>query len=207
MDDLLKKLNVLVKSTISDALTGDSRRSKLTSGGADNPSAVQEGTQQIAQLRQRIDETLAFEDELQKRIQALQAQVDDWDGQADSAVQDGDDAKARYAVGQMQLVQKQLTMAQSDLVEHERVSQELIYHVNTLEAAVEAAKQETSTEVKPQDVGESVSNVLREMREKVLELRDQVASRGEISAKPEDNTTEVVSDDLEKRRRRLAKPE
>src|SRR5689334_8400715 len=139
MNDLLNKLNVLVKATLSDALTGDSRRNKLANPNSDKPSSIQEGKQQIGQLRQRIKETLAFEDELQKQIQSLQSEVANWDEQADEAVKAGDEAKAHYAVEQMQRVQQELTMVQSDFDAHKRVTQELIYHVNTLEAAVDTA--------------------------------------------------------------------
>lgn len=207
MDDLLKKLNVLVKATLNDALTGDSRRSKLVSPNTDTPSAVQEGNQQITQLRQRINETLAFEDELQKQIQALQAEVTDWDSQADTAVNDGDDAKARYAVEQMQRAQERLAMAKSDLAEHERVTQELIYHVNTLEAAVDAAKQKQTDDASSTGGADKVSGVLRDMRDKVVELRDQLVTRGEPSEAAAETSPEVVDNDLEKRRKRLAKPE
>lgn len=207
MDDLLKKLNVLVKATLNDALTGDSRRSKLVSPNTDTPSAVQEGNQQITQLRQRINETLAFEDELQKQIQALQAEVTDWDSQADTAVNDGDDAKARYAVEQMQRAQERLAIAKSDLTEHERVTQELIYHVNTLEAAVDATKQKQADDASSSAGDDKVSGVLRDMRDKVVELRDQLVTRGEPTETATETTPEVVDNDLEKRRKRLAKPE
>ncbi len=204
MEDLLKKLNVLVKATLNDALTGDSRRNKLASPSGTKPSAIQEGNQQIGQLRQRINETLAFEDELQKQIQSLQAEVADWDDQADTAVKDGDDAKAHYAVEQMQRAQERLTMAQSDLAAHERVTQELIYHVNTLEAAVDAASQK---QVDSSGADEKVSDVLRDMRDKVLELRDQITSRDEVAPESSESRSEPVEDDLAKRRQRLAKPE
>ncbi|MEP6988821.1 MAG: hypothetical protein ABI970_24685 [Chloroflexota bacterium] len=207
MEDLLKKLNVLVKATLNDALTGDSRRNKLVSPSGTKPSSIQEGHQQITQLRQRITETLAFEDELQKQIQSLQSEVADWDEQADASVKDGDEAKAHYAVEQMQRAQERLAVVQSDLAAHERVTQELIYHVNTLEAAVEAAT--------PKDIGssttvgadEKVSGVLQDMRDKVLELRDQIASRTEAAPETPETRPEPVEDDLAKRRQRLAKPE
>ena len=207
MEDLLKKLNVLVKATLNDALTGDSRRNKLVSPSGTKPSAIQEGNQQIAQLRQRISETLAFEDELQKQIQSLQAEVADWDDQADTAVKDGDDAKAHYAVEQMQRAQERLTMVQSDFAAHERVTQELIYHVNTLEAAVEAATPKQNDSDTTAGADEKVSGVLRDMRDKVLELRDQIAARDEIAPEPTEARPEPVEDDLAKRRQRLAKPE
>lgn len=207
MEDLLKKLNVLVKAALNDALTGDSRRNKLASPSGTKPSAIQEGNQQIRQLRQRINETLAFEDELQKQIQSLQAEVADWDDQADTAVKDGDDAKAHYAVEQMQRAQERLTMVQSDLAAHERVTQELIYHVNTLEAAVDAASQKQVDSSAAAGADEKVSDVLRDMRDKVLELRDQITSRDEAAPEPSESRSEPVEDDLAKRRQRLAKPE
>jgi phage shock protein A len=209
MEDLLKKLNILVKATLNDALTGDSRRNKLVSPSSDKPSAVQEGNQQIGQLRQRINETLAFEDELQKQIQSLQSEVANWDEQADAAVKDGDDAKAHYAVEQMQRAQERLNMVQSDLAAHEQVTQELIYHVNTLEAAVDAATQKQAESSTETGADERVSNVLRDMGNKILELRDQIAARTEVAVEPETTETrpEPVEDDLAKRRQRLAKPE
>ena len=208
MEDLIKKLNVLVKATLNDALTGDSRRNKLASPGGDKPSAIQEGNQQITQLRQRINETLAFEDELQKQIQLLQSQISDWDEQADAAVKDGDEAKAHYAVEQMQRVQERLAMAQSDFAAHERVTQELIYHVNTLEAAVDAATQKQTNEAASAGAAnEKVSGVLRDMRDKVLELRDQITAREEIAPESTETQPEPVEDDLVKRRQRLSKPE
>jgi phage shock protein A len=207
MNDLLNKLNVLVKATLSDALTGDSRRNKLANPNADKPSAIQEGKQQIGQLRQRIKETLAFEDELQKQIQSLQSEVANWDEQADAAVEAGDDAKAHYAVEQMQRVQQQLTMVQSDFAAHERVTQELIYHVNTLEAAVDTATQKQVDALSAAGTDEKVSGVLREMRDKVLELRDQIAARSEVTPETTETQSKPVEDDLTKRRQRLSKPE
>ena len=207
MEDLLKKLNVLVKATLNDALTGDSRRNKLVSQDGTKPSAIQEGNQQIGQLRQRITETLAFEDELQKQIQALQSEVANWDEQADTAVKDGDEAKAHYAVEQMQRARERLTMAQSDLAAHERVTQELIYHVNTLEAAVDSASQKQADETTADGANEKVVGMLRDMRDKVLELKDQIAARNETAPESLEVPPEPIEDDLVKRRQRLTKPE
>ncbi len=207
MEDLIKKLNVLVKATLNDALTGDSRRNKLVSPGGEKPSAIQEGNQQITQLRQRINETLAFEDELQKQIQLLQSQISDWDEQADAAVKDGDEAKAHYAVEQMQRVQQRLAIAQSDLEAHERVTQELIYHINTLEAAVDAASQKQTDDSTTAGANDKVSGVLKEMRDIVLELRDQITAREEVAPEPTETQPKPVEDDLAKRRQRLSKPE
>ncbi len=207
MNDLLNKLNVLVKATLNDALTGDSRRNKLVSPDGDKSSAIQEGSQQIVELRQRINETLAFEDELQKQIQTLQTQIADWDEQADESVKSGDEANAHYAVEQMQRVQQRLNMVQSDLAAHETVTQELIYHVNKLEAAVDTATQKQADETAASGTSEQVSSVLRDMKDKVLELRNQITSRTEVSSETVETNPEPVEDDLTKRRQRLSKPE
>ena len=45
------------------------------------------------------------------------------------------------------------------------------------------------------------------MRDKVLELRDQITARDEIAPEPTETRPEPVEDDLAKRRQRLAKPE
>ena len=59
MDDLFKKLNVIVKATLNDVLTGDSRRSKLPGDDPARSVSTGDAEAQVAQLRKRIDETLA----------------------------------------------------------------------------------------------------------------------------------------------------
>lgn len=209
MDDLLKKLNVLVKATLSDVLTGDSQRSKLPSESPAPSLSVKEAEAQLSQLRKRVDETLAFESDLQKQIAGLESDIAHWNQQADEAVQASRDADARHAVGQVQRLQQRLAIVQSDLAEHERVSRELVFHVNTLDTAVSAAKQREEAQPS-RTLDEKLGMVLQEMRDKVLELRDQVASREEIApAPPEDGPppSTNVDDDLAKRRQRLSKPE
>ncbi len=212
MDDLFKKLNVIVKATLNDVLTGDSRRSKLPGDDPAKPVSTSDAEAQVVQLRKRIEETLAFEDELQRQIATLEAEAENWNEQADTAVSNGEDLTARRAVEQMQRVQERLNIARSDLVEHERVTQELIFHVNTLDAAVATAKQNTAEQQpSPTTLDAKLGVVLHDMRNKVAELRDQLSARSEVAADlPETEAApeaKTVDDDLAKRRQRLAKPE
>jgi len=205
MNDLLKKLNVLVKSTLHDALGEDSEHKPLPriklGKGIDH---------EVDQLRERINEALSFEEQLQSRVQTLQAEVDKWDKEADDAVKTGIDAHARYAVGQMQRAQQRITIAQSDLHEHQLVTQELIMRVNTLDAAVADARRsenESAAQTEPASSGTNLSDALRDVREKISRTTSSIQNTvPQMPAEPpvEDK---IVEDDLARRRQRLSKPE
>ncbi len=232
MNDLLKKLNVLVKAGITDVL-GDVRSGELPRKAL---SAFQLGSdidREVSMLRGRINDALAYEDELQARITALQSEVADWDAKADAAVAAGDDVNGRYFIDQMHRAQQRLAMAEADLRDHQQVTQELISRVNMLEAAVadarraeaekqaeskagEAAGQDPSTshdKSEESDVarhGQVLSDVLREVRERVNQMGDLITARDEVQEtivpKELPISNDVVDDDLEARRQRLSKP-
>jgi hypothetical protein len=111
-------------------------------------------------------------------------------------------------------------MAESDLREHQIVTQELIQRVNQLEAAVadarrsQASKDEDKGEVaadKQPDaeasVGTMLSDTLREMRETIGQMSDMIRTRDEVTTQqPQPSPSkEAVEDDLTQRRERLSK--
>jgi len=218
MNDLLKKLNVLVKASIKDVmgeiLTGELPRKTL--------SSFQLGSdidREIVMLRGRINEALAYEDELQKRVGSLQAEVDDWDAKADVAVAAGKDADGRYAIDQMHRAQQRTAMAEADLRDHQQVTQELILRVNTLESAVADARRaeaEKQAEAVPPDQteqaprGQVLSDVLRDVRERINRMGDLIAAKEDVSGASTLDTSpvddQIVEDDLDARRQRLTKP-
>jgi len=215
MADFFKKLNVLVKASVNDLLgedraIGGARQKPLT------PDKLgKDVDREIVSLRQRINEALDYEDELQARVQKLQAEVAKFDEQADSAVARGDDEMARYDIEQMQRAQQRLAMAEADLRDHQAVTQELILRVNELDAAVaDARRAKSSAEDVPAEPaervsgGEVVSNVLREMREKINEMGDLIKAKDEVQQPPTpaaDADDQNVDDDLAQRRDRLSK--
>lgn len=210
MDDLLKKLNVLVNATINEML--NSGRDADSTGSRNSTSLTDaQADKQIATLRLRIDETLEFEDGIRARISALQAEVDQWNRTADDALSSGDEAAARSAIEQMNRVQRSLTLAQSDLREHQLVTEELILHVNTLEAALEAERRTQDESSSPASIsaagriGELFSNTLQEMRDKINQLNVQIGSDTVKTAEAAE-TDQSTEDDLELRRQRLSKP-
>lgn len=134
MSDLLKKLNTLVRSNLSD-LTPNLPRFERT------PNL----DRQVSELRDRINSALEHEDQLQATANALRAEVERLDQQADAAVAQGQDAQARHILEQMKRAQQRLDIAESDLAMHQRVAQELIQRVNLLEATVADSKAAQNT--------------------------------------------------------------
>jgi len=150
-----KKLNTLVQSQIND----------LVDFGKDEPSSrarrkflsrhdVSNDLQNdVKGLRGRIDDALAYEGELQSKIDDLYTQISDWDSKADVAVSENRDSDARFALGRMQQAQRELEMAESALREHRMIAQELISQVNNLEAILDQAQREAQSELNDTPTG------------------------------------------------------
>lgn len=222
MNDLFKKLNVLVKSSLNDRLSGDAR--------PERPRMAKDAQGEIDGLRQRINDAVQYEDEIKARIRQIDDEAARWDAQADDAVARGDEANARYAIEQMRRAQQRATMTEADLREHQRMTQELIQRVNTLDAYVADVRraQEASAEAPvaasteaPADAVEpprqteaaplpDLGGVLREAREKIASLADTAAAQRELQANPAPGQptaadAAAVDDDLDRRRQRLSK--
>lgn len=196
MSSFMNKLNVLVKSSLHGVLSDDVRRS---------PRQMRLGKgidQQIAALRRQIDDALNDEDRMTADLQALQAQIDEWDRQADQAVGRGDEATARHAVRQMQLQQQRRAMVQADLDQHRYSTSELIQRVNELEAVVAEARRQSSTLETEDDEAEGESLSAR--------LRGAMQQAGPRPATPPEVKStmpisdQAVEDDLARRRARLS---
>ncbi len=142
--DFFKKLNLLVQSQINDVLNplrdetdGPARRRALTKSGLGKDMAKDAVT-----LRKRVEEALAYEDTLQKQINALYDEVSDLDIKADTALENGHESQARGYLGQLHSKQRQIASLEADLNEHSTITQELLSQVNTLEGVLEQARQE-----------------------------------------------------------------
>lgn len=218
MDDFFKKLNVLVRAGINDVL-GDERSGRRAAGTLRPDKLGKDVDREIAALRERINQALDYEDELQARARALQAEAARWDEEVDSLIRQGKDDAARHAAEQLQYVRQRIAMAESDLREHQLVTQELILRVNELDAAVADARQREAAEggsapaeSVSQAAGKLVADVLRDMREKVAEMGDLVSARAAAPSSEltsteaaDDVDSQAVEDDLARRRDRLSK--
>jgi phage shock protein A len=225
MTNLLNKLNVLVKSSLNSFLDDVSGQGSSSAGRVPVERLGPDIDQEIAALRKRIDQALADEDTMQKRLGQLQRQIDTYDRQADAALQSGDEAGARYLVQQMQHQQQLASMVQADLEQHRQSTSDLIQRVNTLDALVTDARrvqqqeQQTGqtpsapapdTQTQPErSPGAVLSNLLREARERVEKVTaspDEPAQPSPTNNREKVNDTQV-DDDLAKRRARLSKPD
>ncbi len=213
MNDLFKKLNVLVNASIHDVLgddvAGSSRRVSF-----DPHKLGKDIDREITMLRGRINDALAYEDELQARVNALGAEVADWDKKADDAVTAGNDEGARAAIDHMARTQQRAAMAEADLRDHQRVTQELILRVNTLEATVADVRRAQSTSPESQsspepERGQVLSDVLKDVRERITRMGEMITATDEVKSPVIDQSPvddQVIDDDLESRRQRLSKP-
>lgn len=197
MADLFNKLNTLVKASVHGVL-GEStprrkRRAKLPSLGADID-------REIGALRQRIEQALTDEDQMDAEIQDLQRQIADLDAQADHFLAQGDEANARYAVRQIQLLQQRATMLDAELSQHRLSTSELISRVNELEALVaQARQQQAGPPTNDTQQGESLAAKLRKARQSVEQ--EPVSKPAAEPVRPDDK---AVEDDLARRRARLS---
>jgi phage shock protein A len=225
MNDLLKKLNVLVNSRLNDH-----------SGSPEKPSGLPRNVEgEIEALRGRVNDAVEYEDEIKARIRKFEDEAVRWDTQADDAVTRGDDANARYAIEQMRKAQQRARQAEDDLREHERTTQELIQRVNMLDAVIaDARRAQSATPATPTPAEQpavsdaakgsvqipDLSGVLRDAREKIAALADTAAAQLEMREQPETGDAQgqadqgasvppeantEVNDDLENRRQRLSK--
>ena len=221
---MFKKLNLLLKSRLNDVL-GDNpvRRSSL-----DSKRLGKDLDREVDYLRKQINDAITYEEGLQEKVTALMQEATQLDLQADEAVANGNDSEARHLIGKLQRIQQRLTIAESDLREHQIVTQDLIQKVNTLDALVAEAKHqgeindtsnetEESTDASNQSSG-VISNILKDTREAIGNIGDNITTlTNRVSSQNEQTTSsnvevtddsdhDVISDDLETRRQRLSKP-
>lgn len=229
MNSLFKKLNVLLQSQINNLVDNRDRQQDRQ----DRLTVKRLGKDidgELSQLKKRVNEALAYEGQLQAKVDQLYASIADWDAKADAAVAEGRDEDARFAVRSLKESQRQLSFIESDLNEHRLITQELIQKVNIFEATVDSARQrqEQQAEVEAaespvtsidvvvesdEDDEESpedaLSAMLRTTREAVDDL---VANAPDMSVDitpenpSEDDDDDEVDDDLDGRRSRLSKP-
>lgn len=192
MDDLLKKLNVLLRASVRGALDqAFSPSSREATGDSANDLPL---------LKRRVEESLAFGESLRQRAAAAEAEVRQWAQRAEQALQAGDEDAARRAEALRLLAEGHLQKTQSDLQLHESTADQLRVSVEALERAVTGG--ESSTEQPAQ------ADLLDEIRETVSRLAQFTTGTGKPDSAPDAPADETPSADdesaLEARRRRLS---
>ena len=234
-DSFFKKLNTLVQGHINNVIDPIDEKTSKSRRKALSRQDIRGGLQKdVKLLRQRIDDALAYETELQAKADKLYGAISEWDDKANQAVGDERENDARYALGQMQQTQRELEMIEADLQEHRTITQELISQVNMLDSTIQAVEDEVTTETPTaseqpnvEEIGaqivqqldntrQNLSNLISEYTSKVMgedaPLREDEDTQGDI---PIQRTRTVkhpvdkdkVEDEYSARLSRLSKPD
>ena len=137
MSDLFEKISTLINAQLNDFL-GKNPRSPLARIRLDADEAEENPQRSARTLRQRLEEAIDYEDELQARIDQRMREVVELDKLVDEMLRSGDEYSAQRLQGQLNMKQQQLTIAQSELRDHRLMTQHLMQELGTLEMALDS---------------------------------------------------------------------
>lgn len=184
-DSFFKKLNTLVQGHINNVIDPIDEKTSKSRRKALSRQDIRGGLQKdVKLLRQRIDDALAYETELQAKADNLYGAISEWDDKANQAVGDERENDARYALGQMQQAQRELEMIEADLQEHRTITQELISQVNMLDSTIQAVEDEVTTETTTaseqpnvEEIGAQIVQQLDNTRQNLSNLISEYTSK------------------------------
>ncbi len=137
MSDLFDKISTLINAQLNDFL-GKNPRSPLARIRLDADEAEENPQRSARSLRQRLDEAIDYEDELQARIDQRMREVVELDKLVDEMLGSGDEYSAQRLQGQLNMKQQQLTIAESELRDHRLMTQHLMQELGALELALDS---------------------------------------------------------------------
>jgi tRNA/tmRNA/rRNA uracil-C5-methylase (TrmA/RlmC/RlmD family) len=129
----------LVNAQLNEFL-GKNPTSPLARIRLDAEDAEQHPRRTVQAIRERLDEAMRYEDQLQAKIDKLMQSVIRLDEQVDAMVQANDVVGARRMQVQLNMKQQQLAIAESELRDHRTLSQHLMQEMTTLEMALDSQK-------------------------------------------------------------------
>ncbi|MBL8133762.1 MAG: hypothetical protein JNL42_18010 [Anaerolineae bacterium] len=201
MDDLLGKINVLLRARMRSIASGDqpgragsSRRDPNVAGD-------------IAVLRRRLDDAFAHEETLKAQIETLRREAEQHDREADEALNQGQKDAARRSVEAMQRAQRRMTMIEADLAQYQRAARDLLDSVNLLESVTpstsvgDAVRSRQDSD--PATEIPSLDHVLDEMRTTIEQYSSATEAR--MNSPEEHDSSDAVDEDLERRIARLSR--
>ena len=201
MSNLFDKIATLVNAQVNDFL-GRNPRSPLARIQFNAEEAEKNPRRSVQSLRRRLAEAIAYEDELQARIETLTQAALELDRQVDGRLRSGDELAARRLQGQLNMKRQQLTIAESELRDHRVLTQHLMQEMTTLEMALDNQERRAETAsssggvsipvegvdaARPSSVLDTVSGKLNQTRSSLENLLNNspVPSAPEISQKYE----------------------
>ena len=155
MSNLFDKIATLVNAQVNDFL-GRNPRSPLARIQFNAEEAEKNPRRSVQSLRRRLAEAIAYEDELQARIETLTQAALELDRQADGRLRSGDELAARRLQGQLNMKRQQLTIAESELRDHRVLTQHLMQEMTTLEMALDNQERRAETATPSSSGGVSI---------------------------------------------------
>lgn len=179
MSSLFDKIGTLVNAQVNDLL-GNNPRSPLARIRLDATKAEKDPRSAARSLRERLDEAMAYEDQLQLKIDGLMSEALELDAAVDASLQRGDQIGARRLQSQLNMKQQQVTIAESELRDHRRVTRHLLQEMRELESALDSRQanvsgggQERRTRI-PVEQARPVDAIVEGVTEKLNEAREGI---------------------------------
>lgn len=203
MTNLMQKLSVLVKATLNDTSGVD--HSSPGSGG-DVRSRLR---RDLPELQRRLDDALAYEHTLARRIETLEAEIGDMRAEEQAAIRDGLRERARVVSDAIRRAENRLTMTRTDLREHKASALQLEAAVFELEQILEQQGEEPASASRAAAAMDTLSDFLRRARERFttsVETRGQATESAQAPPDPPPASREdPPDDDMAQRLSRLSK--
>ena len=136
MSSIFDKINTLVNAQVNDFL-GRNPKSPLARIKLNAEEADKNPRRSAQTLRQRLEEAIEYEDDLQATVDLIMREATDLDLQVDHLLQAGDEVGARRIQGQLIMKQRQLSIAESELRDHRLMTQHLMRELSTLEMTLD----------------------------------------------------------------------
>ena len=136
MSDLFDKISALINAQFSDLL-GRNPRSPLARIRLNAEDADKNPRQSAHSLRQRLEEAIEYEDELQAAVDERMRAVVELDKLVDEMLRSGDQFSAQRLQGQLNMKQQHLSIAESELRDHRLMTRHLLQELQTLEMALD----------------------------------------------------------------------
>jgi hypothetical protein len=206
-DGFFGKLNTLVKAHINNVLDPIDEKTSKSRKKALSRQEIRGGLQSdVKLLRQRIDDALKYEGELQSKVDKLYQEISELDAKADKAVAEGRELEARSSLGRIQQAQREVEMFEADLHEHRTVTQELISQVNMLDSTIEAVQgqEPQSSETGTEDLGAQIIKSLDDTRQNLRELISTYTAK--VTAQEEQPTEIIVDEEPDPNRNAVKHP-
>lgn len=198
MSDLFKKLNVLIKANLNDLLTGESSSRPLTGS---NPRPGPDIDRELAALHGRVKEALDYEQRLHGSAQHMESEIARLETGITRALEQGYEDAARQQQEQIMRARRGLELAQADLHEHQRVTQELIERVSVLDTYVAEAKRRQHAQIDALDEETSAVSASPTVADALRSMRENASVQSPARPPGTDN-----EDEMQRRRSRLSGP-